>query len=151
MTPALEQINSVKKIYNLSKFNEVTDNQLDKLIIEYLVKRINSESENFEIKLKMFAALIPLFDKNPELHYKALEHLGKNKLYQKLLSEKQLQLDDKREELIQKHEEFRELLLYLQEVMHAINQYLESDEEQDEADWWKSTGDDESSIDINEG
>ena len=85
MTPVLEQINSVKKIHNLSKFYEVSDNQLDKLIIEYLVKRINSESENFEIKLKMFAALIPLFDKNPELHYKALEHLGKNKLYQKLI------------------------------------------------------------------
>ena len=85
MTPALEQINSVKKIYNLSKFYEVSDNQLDKLIIEYLVKRINSESEKFEIKLKMFAALIPLFDKNPELHYKASEHLGKNKLYQKLI------------------------------------------------------------------
>ncbi len=85
MTPVLEQINSVKKIYNLSKFYEVSENQLDKLIIEYLVKRINSESEKFEIKLKMFAALIPLFDKNPELHYKALEHLGKNKLYQKLI------------------------------------------------------------------
>lgn len=82
----LETINNVKKIYE-KDFNSVDFNvDFDIMLVDYLVGSVNKNTESFETKLKMFAELIPLFDKHPDLHYKALEKLGKNPIFNKLIN-----------------------------------------------------------------